>query len=193
MAQKTVVTLYDDLDGSTEHVETVSFALDGQTYDIDLSRVNAGTLREVLADGPALDPLVGEVGGGVVGPGRAELTAAMGSSSVVMIRVLGQHHPQVPFAEDQHPVGDLGPGGEHEPFGIGVRPRAPGRDLHRLDARAGQDRVEGRGELPGPVADQEPEARGAVAEVHQEVPRHCLRPDCRASFSIVDAFAGTSQ
>jgi hypothetical protein len=50
MAQKTVVTLYDDLDGSTEHVEPVSFALDGQTYDIDLSRVNAGTLREVLAD-----------------------------------------------------------------------------------------------------------------------------------------------
>src|ERR1019366_1796424 len=47
MAQKTVVTLYDDLDGSTEHVEPVSFALDGQTYDIDLSRVNAGTLREV--------------------------------------------------------------------------------------------------------------------------------------------------
>src|ERR1035437_2485186 len=64
MAQKTVVTLYDDLDGSTEHVETVSFALDGQTYDIDLSRVNAGTLREVLADGSALDLLVGGEGGG---------------------------------------------------------------------------------------------------------------------------------
>jgi hypothetical protein len=69
----------------------------------------------------------------------------------------------VPFTEDQHPVGDLRPGGEHEPFGVGVRARAPGRDLHRLDAGAGQDRVEGRGELPGPVADQEPEAGGAAA------------------------------
>jgi hypothetical protein len=34
------------------------------------------------------------------------------------------------FAEDQHPVGDLGPGGEHEPLRIGVRPRISGRDLH---------------------------------------------------------------
>jgi hypothetical protein len=24
------------------------------------------------------------------------------------------------FAEDQYPVGDLGAGGEHEPFGVGV-------------------------------------------------------------------------
>jgi len=43
----------------------------------------------------------------------------------------------MPCAEDQHPVGDLGPGGEHEPFGIGVRARAAGRDLHDLDAGIG--------------------------------------------------------
>jgi hypothetical protein len=35
----------------------------------------------------------------------------------------------MPFAEDQHPVGDLGPGGEHEPFGITV---APHRQLHLI-------------------------------------------------------------
>ena len=64
----------------------------------------------------------------------------------------------MPLAEDQHPVGDLRPGGEHEPFRISIRARASGRDLHGLDAGAGQDRVEGRGELPGPVADQEPVA-----------------------------------
>jgi hypothetical protein len=34
-----------------------------------------------------------------------------------MALVLSQDRPQVPFAEDQHPVGDLRPGGEHEPFG----------------------------------------------------------------------------
>ena len=115
-------------------------------------------MDEAAEDSPALDPLLGEVSGEVVGPGRAESAAAVGPSSVVVPGVLGQDRPQVPFAEDQHPVGDLGPGGEHEPFGVGVRARAPGRDLHHLDTGAGQDRVEGRGELPGPVADQEPEA-----------------------------------
>ena len=71
---------------------------------------------------PALDPLLGEVSGGVVGPGRAESAAAVGPSPVVVPGVLCEDRPQVPFTEDQHPVRHLGPGGEHEPFGIGVRP-----------------------------------------------------------------------
>ena len=75
----------------------------------------------------------------------------------------------MPFAEDQHPVGDLGPGGEHEPFGISIRAGTSGRDLHGSDAGVGQDRVKRCGELPGAVTDQEPEVRGAVTEVHQEV------------------------
>ena len=58
----------------------------------------------------------------MVGPGRAELAAAMRAPSVVMALVLDQDRPQMPFAEDQHPVGDLRPGGEHEPFGISVGP-----------------------------------------------------------------------
>ena len=62
----------------------------------------------------------------MVGPGRAELAAAVGSSSVVAGLVLGKDAAQVAFAEDEHPVGDLGPGGEHEPFGVGVRARTPG-------------------------------------------------------------------
>ena len=49
----------------------------------------------------------------MVGPGRAELAAAMGPSSVVVPGILGQDRPQVPFAEDQHPVGDFGPDGEN--------------------------------------------------------------------------------
>ena len=61
----------------------------------------------------------------------------------------------MPLAEDQHPVGDLCPGGEYEPFRMSVRARAPGRDRHRLDTSTGQDRVKGRGELPGPITDQE--------------------------------------
>jgi len=76
--------------------------------------------------------------------------------------VLGHHDAQVAFAEDQHPVGDLGPCGEHEPLRQSVRARTSGRDLHRLDSRAGQDRVERIGELPSAVTDQEPEVRGAI-------------------------------
>jgi Lsr2 len=48
VAQKTVVTLVDDLDGG-EADETVSFGLDGSTYEIDLSSANAGKLRDALA------------------------------------------------------------------------------------------------------------------------------------------------
>ena len=75
----------------------------------------------------------------------------------------------MPSAKDQHPVGGLSAGGEHEPFGIGVRAGTAGRDLHYLDAGAGEGRIEGFGELPGAVPDQEPEVRGAAAEVHQEI------------------------
>jgi hypothetical protein len=60
--------------------------------------------------------LPGKVRGRVAGPGRAELAAAMRALSVVMALVLGQDRPQMPFAEDQHPVGHLRPGGEHEPL-----------------------------------------------------------------------------
>src|ERR1019366_3761433 len=59
--------------------------------------------------------------------------------------------------------------GEHEPLRNSARPRTSGRDLHWLDTGAGQRRIERIGELSSPVADQEPEVRGAVTEVHQEV------------------------
>ena len=48
MAQKTVITLTDDIDGSTA-TETVVFGLDGTSYEIDLNDAHAEDLREVLA------------------------------------------------------------------------------------------------------------------------------------------------
>ena len=48
MAQKHIVQLIDDLDG-VEAEETVSFALDGTRYEIDLSAENAAKLRDSLA------------------------------------------------------------------------------------------------------------------------------------------------
>jgi hypothetical protein len=51
MAQKVVVELVDDLDGTvSEDISTVSFALDGAQYEIDLTEDNANQLRETLAD-----------------------------------------------------------------------------------------------------------------------------------------------
>ncbi|MEV5374360.1 hypothetical protein B7P34_29315 [Streptosporangium nondiastaticum] len=49
MAQKVQVLLVDDLDGG-EADETVTFALDGKTYEIDLTTANADKLRQALAD-----------------------------------------------------------------------------------------------------------------------------------------------
>ena len=48
MAQKVQVLLVDDLDGG-EASETVSFALDGSNYEIDLSGKNAEELRDAFA------------------------------------------------------------------------------------------------------------------------------------------------
>jgi hypothetical protein len=48
MAQKVNIVLVDDIDGS-EATETVSFGLDGTSYEIDLNDANAGALREALA------------------------------------------------------------------------------------------------------------------------------------------------
>jgi len=60
MAQRTLIQLLDDLDGS-EASATVEFALDGKAYQIDLSDHNASRLR---AD---LEPFIEaarQVGGG---------------------------------------------------------------------------------------------------------------------------------
>lgn len=48
MAQRIQVLLVDDLDGG-DAAETVTFALDGAQYEIDLSSSNADRLREAFA------------------------------------------------------------------------------------------------------------------------------------------------
>lgn len=48
MAQKVNIVLVDDIDGS-EANETVTFGLDGTTYEIDLNDKNAGGLRDAMA------------------------------------------------------------------------------------------------------------------------------------------------
>jgi hypothetical protein len=48
VAQQVTVRLVDDIDGS-EAADTVSFAIDGREYELDLSEKNAAKLRDALS------------------------------------------------------------------------------------------------------------------------------------------------
>ena len=51
MAQQTIIQLIDDLDGtSSDSVDTITFGLDGVTYEIDLDEDNATKLRDGLTE-----------------------------------------------------------------------------------------------------------------------------------------------
>ena len=50
MAQKTIVTLVDDLTGEVaENISTVEFALDGRVYELDLTDENSAKLHDALS------------------------------------------------------------------------------------------------------------------------------------------------
>jgi nucleoid-associated protein Lsr2 len=50
MAQKTIVTLVDDLTGeAAENISTVEFTLDGRTYELDLTEENNTKLHDALS------------------------------------------------------------------------------------------------------------------------------------------------
>ena len=80
MAQKVHIVLEDDLDGS-DATQTVTFALDGTSYEIDLNDQNAAALRDALA------PYVGH-GRKVSGSrrGRRSASSAGGAHSAKEIR-----------------------------------------------------------------------------------------------------------
>lgn len=82
MAQKVHIVLVDDLDGS-EATESVSFGLDGTSYEIDLNEKNAAKLRDALA------PYVGharKVGAASRRNGRRASAAAPEGASAREIR-----------------------------------------------------------------------------------------------------------
>jgi hypothetical protein len=78
MAQTIIVQLIDDLDGSHAD-ETVSFALDGKSYEIELNKKNATALRKALA--PYIEQA--RSAGKTPSPGRTRVsTAARHSGSI---------------------------------------------------------------------------------------------------------------
>ena len=87
MAQRVQILLEDDLDGGKAD-ETVTFGLDGVTYEVDLSSSNAKKLRDALAP---------YVGAGRKVPGRGGRRAAggrgrRGATSASDIRVWAREH-----------------------------------------------------------------------------------------------------
>lgn len=76
MSQKVIVQLLDDLDDQQLADETVSFGLDGVTYEIDLTDAHARELREVMSRFTQRGRRVGgrrrtSGGGGAVGSSAA--------------------------------------------------------------------------------------------------------------------------
>ncbi len=87
MAQRVNIVLTDDLDGS-DASETVTFALDGNTYDIDLSDDNAARLREALRPYVAVGR---KTGGRTPAPrGVRRRSTPAGSGSATDIRAWAQ-------------------------------------------------------------------------------------------------------
>ncbi|MFE0376086.1 Lsr2 family protein [Streptomyces inhibens] len=82
MAQKVQVLLVDDLSGG-EADETVTFALDGKSYEIDLSDANAQKLRESLAEFVKAGR---KTGGRSAGRGKARAAASAGGQDTAKIR-----------------------------------------------------------------------------------------------------------
>lgn len=82
MAQRVSVQLVDDLDGAMAD-ETVSFALDGTSYEIDLSNAHAAAMRDALASyvGAARRAGSGRGGSGRRGGGSGGAAPASRGSS----------------------------------------------------------------------------------------------------------------
>ena len=96
---------------------------------------------------------------------------------VIEVTLVGnQYSAGVTLVVDQDPVGALGTDATNEPFRVAVRSRRLRGSPDRVDAFCGEHRVEGTGELGVSIADQKPEGRRSVAEIHDEVAGLLGRP-----------------
>jgi hypothetical protein len=84
VAQRQVVILEDDLDGGDAD-ETVVFALDGSSYEIDLNKANAAKLRDALSTYVQAARKQSRVAGRA-GRGRAGAGRPAGSGNTAKVR-----------------------------------------------------------------------------------------------------------
>ena len=122
-------------------------------------------------------------------PGPGLLSPAPGCGRpAVEGEMRGEHPAQMALVDDQQVVEALAPHRPDPPLGDRVRRRRPVRRAHDRDALAAEDRVERRGELGVPVADQGAGARprrpgasssaaGPAASPRRRSGWPCSRPD----------------
>ncbi|WP_295692820.1 Lsr2 family protein [Lapillicoccus sp.] len=86
MAQRVQIVLEDDVDGG-EAAETVTFGLDGVTYEIDLNDKNAAKLRDAMATWVGHGrPSSGRRGGGGGGRRRSSTRPAGRRTDLTEVR-----------------------------------------------------------------------------------------------------------
>ncbi|TWG90619.1 Lsr2 protein [Nocardioides sp. J9] len=85
MAQRVNIVLVDDIDGS-DATQTVTFGLDGASYEIDLNDENAAALREALAPYLGHARKVGRGGGGGRRASKSTASASSSGASAAEIR-----------------------------------------------------------------------------------------------------------
>src|SRR5919107_156145 len=83
---------------------------------------------------------------------------------VVVREVVLQHYREVARSGDQEVVEALAAQGADSALGDRVGSRCPDRGADDVDVGAGEQRVEGGGELAVPVSDRKPKPAGLVAE-----------------------------
>lgn len=81
MVQRVSVVLVDDVDGG-DAAETVTFGLDGATYEIDLSEANAAKLRDALAPWVGAGRRSGSRGKPAAARGRARAGRSSDASTI---------------------------------------------------------------------------------------------------------------
>ncbi|MFJ2112316.1 Lsr2 family protein [Streptomyces sp. NPDC087850] len=89
MAQRVVVTVLDDVDGS-EAAENLKFSLDGVAYEIDLSSKNAARLRKAL--GPWVTAARKDKGATAAGKRGSRAIKAAGGPATSEIREWAKAH-----------------------------------------------------------------------------------------------------
>jgi hypothetical protein len=109
--------------------------------------------------------------GGPIGAasGRLLMERSVRTVVVVMLDVLAQHRREVTRSDDQEMIEAFTAQTADEPFRDRVRSRCPHWGADDADVRAGEDRVKGGSELAVPVADQKPEPRSVITQVHEQL------------------------
>jgi hypothetical protein len=126
------------------------------------------------------DPVLGEVDRlrrpGVSLSRRELAEGTVRPGYVVVLKVFGQHPPQMALIDDKQPVEKFPAQGTDDPFADRVRSRRLRWAGENPDAFRLEHGVEGAGELACAIPNQELDRSRAVPEVHQEVARRLGRP-----------------